>query len=1199
VFYNILKKNDYFFPSFVDANMLLSGKQSSSKVARPVIIIETQTTPTIWLHLQSFRCHTNLQIVLRGGTMIELKGPSGVGKSTIFAAIFWVMYGEGRHLYNFHNPKKCQVDMKVGYKRAEELTITRKKNPELLTVIHNGTNMVGDVAQSYIDSLFGNKELSMTCSYIDQKSGGNSLLNAKNTERLEILNMLSFNKDNPEIYITSISKKLSEIQKSLAVKESVYEREAAVLESYIKLNQLTKSMKLDSVQLREYESQGVDLHAQLKGYQIAAIHNERQRGMKSMTLTKKEELYAKMTEIRSLIMPTSQLENLHKQMEVLSAAMYDIGLLERLSKETGRLKMQLSQLDMQIGRFTIDDNTIKLINNLTEDQINENNNKYQIRDESVRKCKSIGIEYDSLIVETEIKRIELNLSSQIKIEAIDRYNRYLSQVTSMFPTSLSQPEYYNMPLFDLERGNKFYHDITKIQASDQQLKILGLDPIRFDSNISGYLNQIISRRKNLDWLESIQNSLAANFKKKELLTRLDSIPVPEKPVHELASLSEVTEYLNNFRDTRRYENQIFEMQSSLSVFDIHISFTNDSVINAKRRINQILNDQQFLKIEASIKASNSDLTTLSLEISNESEQCGISSPTILIVNDIISSLKIKIAEMRSSRDVLTCPHCNGHIRYKDQKLVPEANGPSTYAEIKTKENNLICLESLLSKIMRVDNIRHRINDLETREFKEWFNTKPSYIGITGVPQSDHVILSLSKNLSTLNNIRFFHQNELISDEQFRKWDQYRKYISDRQNIIDSIQSLKIPESFDEDLLKRGGIIPVIILGKREMNVINQFINDTNIVESIVYNTSVHLYITDEQMNLCKTYGKYMTMRTEIDRLREQLPDDIDTVNVNIKAGKIKLFVNNETHAKEISRFNDLKQIRFPSGSIIPPETIKESEKYVYLLNQRNLIINQINELPTVPITIEEANQKSKLRNEIAAIIKDQTNNINRLTICDEELNNLIELEDRIIIRDDLEKLINDTTSSINAINLILLNGEKCRYYDNESKKLESLGGELSLLDNDAVICKKLRENAIRAEYLCLERTVDSLNIAIGNVVSTIFHNDITVSIELTKQLKTSDRMVPNVNIKIFHNGAIYDSVTQLSRGESDRVSLAMTIAMSQLSSFPILVFDESLSSLDLSLKELCIETIREHTTKTVLIVDHESVEGFYDESMAI
>jgi DNA repair exonuclease SbcCD ATPase subunit len=67
----------------------------------------------------------------RGVTL--LKGISGTGKTTIFAAIDWCLYGKGKNVKPLNSRKSKKIETVVIF-NSDTLTITRKNNPETLSV---------------------------------------------------------------------------------------------------------------------------------------------------------------------------------------------------------------------------------------------------------------------------------------------------------------------------------------------------------------------------------------------------------------------------------------------------------------------------------------------------------------------------------------------------------------------------------------------------------------------------------------------------------------------------------------------------------------------------------------------------------------------------------------------------------------------------------------------------------------------------------------------------------------------------------------------------------------------------------------------------------------------------------------------------------------------------------------------------------
>lgn len=140
----------------------------------------------------------------------------------------------------------------------------------------------------------------------------------------------------------------------------------------------------------------------------------------------------------------------------------------------------------------------------------------------------------------------------------------------------------------------------------------------------------------------------------------------------------------------------------------------------------------------------------------------------------------------------------------------------------------------------------------------------------------------------------------------------------------------------------------------------------------------------------------------------------------------------------------------------------------------------------------------------------------------------------------------------------------------------------------------LRQHAVDTECNVLQDIANNINASIEGVCTTLFDRDISINLSLFKTMKTTKNIKPMVNFGISYQGGNFDNINQLSGGEGDRASLALTLALSRLSSCPILMLDESLASLDMNMKEAAIKAIREHTNNTVLLIQHDGIEGIFD-----
>jgi len=152
--------------------------------------------------------------------------------------------------------------------------------------------------------------------------------------------------------------------------------------------------------------------------------------------------------------------------------------------------------------------------------------------------------------------------------------------------------------------------------------------------------------------------------------------------------------------------------------------------------------------------------------------------------------------------------------------------------------------------------------------------------------------------------------------------------------------------------------------------------------------------------------------------------------------------------------------------------------------------------------------------------------------------------------------------------------------------------------NDKYIaCKRLYQKAVEAERVILQTAVDKINVLVGTFLQKLFPDTpISVTLSTTKQLKSKKNAVSQrFDVKIFYRDSVYSSSKQLSGGEKDRISLAITLAMNETFGSPILFLDETLSSLDSDLKGEAVTLLKDMSkAKTYVVISHEETEGLYD-----
>ena len=176
--------------------------------------------------------------------------------------------------------------------------------------------------------------------------------------------------------------------------------------------------------------------------------------------------------------------------------------------------------------------------------------------------------------------------------------------------------------------------------------------------------------------------------------------------------------------------------------------------------------------------------------------------------------------------------------------------------------------------------------------------------------------------------------------------------------------------------------------------------------------------------------------------------------------------------------------------------------------------------------------------------------------------------------------------------------EKAKFANEALRMQKHLIESKSVLEENRkkyINLKNLEEIAKDVQCKALQQTVDNLNSTINVLAENIFEDPISIELKLYKKIKSKKTFMPGVNIEIRYKGGIYESPNDMSGGEKNRLSLLLTLALNRISGSPILILDEVFHSLDEVTKEHCLRAIRSSTSgKTVICVDHNGVEGYYD-----
>jgi len=376
------------------------------------------------IKIVGFKIHVDTEFIFQNNEMTLLKGKSEAGKSTILQAIYWVLYGNMRNIYNNLAPNKnLSVTLNI-----PGMTVFRKKNPELLTVtLANGQSYQDVIAQSVINDTYGNKDLWRACSYIEQKARC-SLLSGSAAERMELLNALSFTGETPKEYIHKISQKLKEVTLEFEKFQSSFTTELNIYSEEIK----SVKCKSNSEEIQDLKTGLSEMQIKLTSMKEKVLQEERLLGkynyIQSNIKNIKTEL-SKFSDLNNVEIP----EHLYKPIYFGSPGTPLISFTA-YSKTKGELKSKLDsvyhiisereRLEKELQSIHITE--VYDFSKVSKEQIWSVENSEKQRNTYIQSCKNMGLEYEESLVQESLAKLTEQLSVYTKLEnQISNYQKLL------------------------------------------------------------------------------------------------------------------------------------------------------------------------------------------------------------------------------------------------------------------------------------------------------------------------------------------------------------------------------------------------------------------------------------------------------------------------------------------------------------------------------------------------------------------------------------------------------------------------------------------------------------------------------------------------------------------------------------------------------------------------------------------------------
>lgn len=174
------------------------------------------------------------------------------------------------------------------------------------------------------------------------------------------------------------------------------------------------------------------------------------------------------------------------------------------------------------------------------------------------------------------------------------------------------------------------------------------------------------------------------------------------------------------------------------------------------------------------------------------------------------------------------------------------------------------------------------------------------------------------------------------------------------------------------------------------------------------------------------------------------------------------------------------------------------------------------------------------------------------------------------------------------------------YYVQEYNRLRKVKREITDIHRKIQVHERGLEMIRKTQYECLSEKITHLNNILDQVLAELFRDNMKIELTLSMPSSDDDTIRYKVGLQVNHQGYDYDQLSMLSGGEAERVSFALTLAMSIISNQPILMLDEIGTSLDLEHRQLLLSQVRRFAgNKLVLCVSHDDPLGDFDDVIPV
>ena len=213
--------------------------------------------------LKGFRSHKSSTYKFDDGKVHFIAGESGVGKSNIFQAIAWALYGKIQMVYNIDN-KTTKMWVKL---ELHNMVIYRQRCPKVFKVKTNGTTYEGEIAEQIITDTFGTKDEWIASSYIIQ-SHLHYFIDSSPADRMKLLTNIAFGGENVNRYIEKTKTLIKKCEIEVKVNQTIYDDDLEKYEQMIEDNNIDVINQLTAEEIKTLKSKSTEVAKSVKDKKI-------------------------------------------------------------------------------------------------------------------------------------------------------------------------------------------------------------------------------------------------------------------------------------------------------------------------------------------------------------------------------------------------------------------------------------------------------------------------------------------------------------------------------------------------------------------------------------------------------------------------------------------------------------------------------------------------------------------------------------------------------------------------------------------------------------------------------------------------------------------------------------------------------------------------------------------------------------------